>query len=304
MKINKKIKTDYFELRNTKFYCIICQSSFIPQPNNPSNLRRHFQSKHNEVFKKTVESMNDLPKEVFPDLLISSRELSFLKFIVMCKLPLNILNSSYLKEFCNSLNDKIKVPTVYTIKKQIKNIAEKQIVAVKSIIHEYNTTYSFVLDCWAYNNKQILGVKIIICNSMNKLENYIIGFYELVDQCSVTILNEFNKCLNFLEVEVNEIQSITTDSCNIIIKFGKLLKNKNVPDITEFDNSDETTCEGNSFEYKTDNKNLIHNGCLIHMLQNVIKVAEKNIDFLKKYINLVIKIIKWLRTFSVYSDTD
>ena len=151
-----------------------------------------------------------------------------------------------------------------------------------------------MLDIWSYNRKTVLGIKLKICKDDGLLKSYLIDFVEIINQKSETIKEAFIKSLRFYNIPLERVQFICSDNCNSMLKFYKLFNEQQQADVTDIVKTEETIYNEVTDRF-TMNESYLHIGCMIHILQNILKNSEKNIEELSTIFDLVLIVIKNLK---------
>ena len=292
--INIEIQQRFFKEKDNKFWCSFCDKGFKLQKNNCFNLRRHFEGTHNTEYQLFLNGINSKDSSESTFLNLKSPEMTFIKFIVLSKLPLDIVNNPSLINFVKDLNPKTKVPSKYKIENEIENIAKKQQEFISKLVSSEENQFSFLLDVWNYNRKLVLGVKIKICDKNGDLSNYTLDFISIKSQTAADIIKNFENSLISYNIDKSRVSSVCTDNCATMIKFQKLFeesKNIYVDELMELQNkldSESIIIQYNTNEY-------VYTGCFIHLLQNICKKIEKEVPILNEIMEKMLDIIKILK---------
>ena len=297
-KINIRIKDHFFELSESKYKCHLCESFITPQNNNFANLKRHMLAKHKNEISLFLDD-----KKIFPfmnceyqNVENSLPKCSFTNFIVNDNRPISMVTSKNFVNFCKFLNPSVKIPTVYNIEQNL-DIAENIFTQkIQEFIANPSVYFSLNLDIWAYNNKNILAIKMKSVQENMDFKDITIFFSFIMNQKSSTIVEKFRECQQLYNFSADRPQNICTDNCNSMKKFYKILLEEEMScDIIESDAEEEvmnSMLEENNFC----SKGVKWIGCSIHLLQLVINSAIKKCQDIKDLFDRITDLSKLLKT--------
>jgi hypothetical protein len=250
-----------------------------------SNLWRHLQSLHEEVYLKLVPQRETRKKSKFDKCVLDLRK-SLVELCTVNGRPLSIVNDSGMKEIlqiaCNSVaeNNNEKVAVGVFSQKQLKIDLKSAYLYIQSTIKSEvkQRLVSLMVDIRSKRGKSILGIQIQYMKA-DKIKIRTIGMIRMLrPHTGVYIAELIEKKLGEYGISLDQIYTLTTDNGANMLKAVSVI-GKNARDLAEqestemdddlFLDTDEIEDLAYNLEHDTDE----HSNCAANVNENMLNSA-------------------------------
>ena len=207
----------------------------------------------------------------------------------------------FIQIFKELINKNFNLPTKYFLEKNLNIFFEFHLKNNLKII-KISDYCSFNFDIWSKKNTSYILIKIQVSSKLFNTESLILDFNKIINQKHDTIDIYLKNIIKNFQISTSKIINICTDNCYAmkaaVRKFIRYIEDLKIQQINKFK---KYLSIENTQVFNLNNTEILHLGCVIHLLQLVVKETINSSEYYKILIDKITEIAKNIKKY-VYTD--